>query len=247
MNIRLSTEKLGEITIPLTEIKASEKILPSQIIKGKIWETNFQDARYFFSPNGYGLRKGEAYYQNVWIFYNQFSVGITNNISIGGGLVPLFLFNGAPTPLWLIPKVSFPVVKDKFNIGAGALVGTVLGENRTSFGIVFGTTTFGSRDKNLSIGLGYGYAGQNFAKKPVINVSALIRTSRRSYFITENYYLPFGDDALILISLGGRSVIKRVGIDYGLFLPFQKNVKAFFAIPWLGLTVSLGKQKKILQ
>ncbi len=37
------------------------------------------------------------------------------------------------TPIWVIPKVSVPVVKDKFNIGAGALVGYVVGLEKAGF------------------------------------------------------------------------------------------------------------------
>jgi hypothetical protein len=237
------TESYGNIMISKDNVKKIELINQNQIKEGKVWTENYQDSRYFFSPNGYGLRKGEAYYQNVWVLYNQVSVGITKNFSIGGGIVPLFLFAGAPTPVWIIPKVSIPVVKNKFNIGAGALVGYVLGEEDAGFGIVYGTLTGGSRDKNVSLGVGYGYFGGEFAKKPIINLCVLIRTSPRSYFMSENYYVPFEDGSLILLSLGGRSIIKRIGLDYGLFVPFTSDLESFVAVPWLGVTVPLGKQK----
>jgi hypothetical protein len=237
------TESYGNITIRKDNVKKLELINQAQIKEGKIWIENYQDSRYFFSPNGYGLRKGEAYYQNVWVLYNQVSVGGTKNFSIGGGIVPLFLFAGAPTPVWVIPKVSIPIVKNKFNIGAGALVGYVLGEDGTGFGILYGTLTGGSRDKNVSLGVGYGFFDGEFAKKPIINLCVLIRTSPRSYFMSENYYVPFEDGSMVLFSLGGRSIIKRIGLDYGLFVPFSSDIDSFVAIPWLGVTVPLGKAK----
>jgi len=241
--VNVATEEYGDIMIRNDNIKKIEMITLDKVKNGKIWIENFQDARYFFSPNGYGLRKGEAYYQNVWVLYNQFSVGLTNNISIGGGIVPLFLFAGAPTPIWLIPKISIPVVKDKFNLGAGALVGYVLGEEDAGFGLVYGTGTIGSRDQNLSLGVGYGWVAGEFTDKPVINICVLIRTSPKSYFMSENYYLSIDGTNLFLLSLGGRSVIKRIGLDYGLFLPISEDIESFVAIPWLGITVPLGKSK----
>jgi hypothetical protein len=42
-------------------------------------------------------------------------------------------------------------------------------------------------------------------------------------------------------SLGGRRIIKRIGLDYGFFIPFNKNMEQFVAIPWLGLIVPLRK------
>jgi hypothetical protein len=241
--IDFRTEDYGNIVIRIGNVKAIEAITPDKVKEGKIWLENFQDTRYFFSPNGYGLRKGEAYYQNVWVLYNQVSVGITKNISIGGGMVPLFLFAGAPTPMWIIPKVSFPIVKDKLNVGAGALLGYVVGEENAGFGILYGTGTLGSRDKNVTFGLGYGFAAGEWLEKPIINVCVLLRAGPKSYFMSENYYLNIDGDNIVLISAGGRSVIKRMGLDYGLFIPFFPDQESFVAIPWLGLTVPLGKQK----
>jgi hypothetical protein len=245
LSIRLLTENFGEITIAYGAIKKITSVSKGIIKGGKIWADNPQATRYFWSPNGYGIKAGEAYYQNIWVFYNQFVVGITDNISLGAGIVPLFLFAGTSTPVWITPKFSIPVVKEKFNVGGGALLGMVLGEENAGFGILYGTSTFGSKDNNLSIGMGYGYAGGDWAKSPMINVSAMLRASSRAYFITENYYLQTEDDKLVLISVGGRSVTRGgIGIDYGLFLPFADDMDGFIAFPWLGVTVPIGKAGK---
>jgi hypothetical protein len=241
LEVKLITENYGDIIIRTGNIKRIEMITVEKIKEGKIWNENFQDARYFFSPNGYGLRKGEVYYQNVWVLFNQFSAGITNNFSLGGGIVPAFLFAGLATPVWIIPKVSVPIVKDKLNVGAGALVGYVIGQQGSGFGILYGTGTLGSRDKNVSLGIGYGWAAGEFTRNPVLNLSVLIRTSPRSYFMSENYYLYVDDANLFILSMGGRSVIKRIGLDYGLFVPISEDLESFVAIPWLGLTVPLSK------
>jgi hypothetical protein len=242
--VNLRTESLGDITIKRTNIVKITVIEPNQIKTGQLWLDNPQATRYFWSPNGYGLKKGEAYYQNVWVLFNQASIGLSNNFSIGLGLIPLFLFGAGTTPIWLTPKFSIPVKKDKFNIGAGALVATVAGGAGEGigegFGLLYGITTFGDRNKNLSVGVGYGFAGGELARNPTITVSSLIRLSRRGYFLTENYFIGTGDEPLILLSFGGRSIINRTGLDYGLFIPTETG-GSLFAIPWLGLTVPLSK------
>lgn len=245
-SILLATPNLGEIRIMKKDMIKLDRIESGQIRQGRIWYPNLQSTRYFFAPNGYGLKKGEIYYQNVWIMFNQFSFGVSDYFSIGAGIIPLFLFAGSPTPAWIIPKVSIPVVRDKFNIGAGALIGGVIGVDESGFGIVYGMTTFGSRDKNVSIGLGYGYAAGDFANKPMVNLSSFIRISPRGYFVTENYFIPIEDELIVLLSMGGRSIIKRVGLDYGLFLPIVQDMDTFFIIPWLGITVPLHKTKSKL-
>ena len=247
--IKLKTQKLGEITIQKSNIKNISKVGAKQIVEGQYWFENPQAARYFYSPNSYGLRKGEGYYQNVWIFFNQVSFGITDNITIGTGVVPLFLFGGAPTPAWITPKFSIPIIKDKFNISAGALVGTVFGVNNSGFGILYGNATIGSRDKNFSLGLGWGYSGSgdeggngSFAKSPTVSISGMVRTSKKWYFITENYYIDAGGDVVILLSAGARVIIKKVSLDFGLVAPIISEQDIFIAVPWLGFVVPFGSK-----
>ena len=239
--IQLKTEKLGTIRLLRQDIKTLTAVNAKNLKNGAYWFENPQSTRYLFSPNGYGLRAGEGYYQNILVVVNQVSVGITDNVSIGLGTVPLFLF-GASTPVWLLPKVSFPVVKDKFNLGAGALVGSVLGEDSEGFGIVYGISTFGSRDKNISLGLGYGYAAGDWARTPTITLSGMLRTGNRGYLLTENYLIGTGDGSIGLITLGGRRIIKKVGLDFGLVIPAGSDINTFIAIPFLGLTVPFGQK-----
>ncbi|AKQ46076.1 hypothetical protein TH63_11240 [Rufibacter radiotolerans] len=237
--LQLKTQNMGVLTIKIAEIKAITSYDARKVKGGKLWFDNPQSSRYFFAPNAFGLKKGEGYYQNTMLLVNQASVGITDNFSLGAGLVPLFLFGGASSPVWLLPKISVPVVKDKFNVGGGALIGTVIGE-QSSFGIAYGLTTFGSRDRNATIGLGYGYADGDWATTPAITFSGLFRTGPRGYIITENYYIGLDNDAVGLLSIGGRRIVKRVGIDFGLFSPIGAD--GFFALPFLGLTVPFGEK-----
>jgi hypothetical protein len=242
LTLVLKTEHLGEIEIPWTYIKSTTRLKEVKEVGGAIWLPNPQSSRYYWAPNGYGLEKGTSYYQNIWILYNQFSAGITNNFSIGAGMLPLFLFAGASTPLWIVPKFSIPVVENKVNIGTGAFLGTILGEQTGLFGLLYGTTTFGSRDKNISVGLAYGFADDQWQKAPVINVSSLIRTGPKAYFITENYVITIDQKLLVLISAGGRSIIRNIGLDYSLWIPIGSVLESFVAIPFLGVTIPIGKK-----
>jgi hypothetical protein len=235
--IRIKTDKLGEISIPQSEVKKITQLAAVQSKDGTYWLDNPQSTRYFWAPNGYNLKAGEGYYQNVWILFNQAVYGFTDHFSGGIGTVPLFLFGGASTPAWITAKFSVPVVENKFNLGAGALMGTVIGEENTGFGILYGITTFGSKDKNLNIGLGWGFAGGEMAKNPTVNISGMIRTGAKGYFITENYFIGTPDEFVVLMMVGGRRIIKRTGLDFGAVIPIAEDMGGFVAIPWLGLTI----------
>lgn len=237
----LSTESFGKVVILQKNIKSRKLIQSGQIKDGELWFDNPQSSRYFWAPNGYGLKRGEGYYQNIWVIWNQFAYGITNHFSIGGAVIPLFLFGGEPTPVFLSPKFSIPIDKNKFNLGAGALIGTVLGESETGFGIVYGVSTFGSPDNNISFGLGYGYAGGEWASTPLINISGMTRISPRWYFLSENHILIIEGDGGGIISGGARWIIKKAAVDFGLFVPVGTGINQFIALPWLGFTVPFGK------
>jgi hypothetical protein len=239
----LRTDKLGDLTIRAADIKAIGPVDRTRIVKGEYWDQNPQSSRYFWAPSGYGLRKGEGYYQNVWIFFNQVSYGITNNVTIGAGIVPLFIFAGESTPVWITPKVSFPVVKDKVNLGIGAMLGTVIGEENSGFGILYGSGTFGTRDKNITFGAGWGFAGGEMTKTPTLNLSAMLRVARRWYLLTENYYIGLQEeDPVTLLSFGARYAPRNIGVDFGLFVP-ATGIDGWVAIPWLGICVPFGNKR----
>lgn len=240
----LRTESLGDIRIPNVNIKSRTELKKVTKVGSEFWLPNPQSARYFWAPNGYGLEGGSSYYQNIWILYNQFSFGITNNFSLGAGVLPLFLFAGTATPVWIVPKFSIPVVENKFNLGTGAFLGTILGENAGLFGLLYGTTTFGSRDKNISFGLAYGFADGEWLKVPVFNLSSMVRTGPRGYFITENYVISGNGEVVVLISAGGRSIIRNIGLDYSLWVPLGIDLENFVAIPFIGITIPLGAKKQ---
>lgn len=239
LSILLKTENYGIISIRRCDIRSMNQVNIQQIIGGKFWFPNPQSTRYFWSPNGYGLRHGEGYYQNIWVLWNQFAYGVTDNFSIGGGIIPLFLFAGAPTPVFFTPKISIPVEKDKINLGAGGLIGAVLGETESGFGILYGISTFGSPDNNVSLGIGYGYVSGEWSSSPMININGMFRVGSRGYILTENYYINTGGDSIILLSSGGRWIIKKAALDFGLVIPIAQ-MGEFVAIPWLGFTVPFG-------
>jgi len=239
--VRLKTEKLGELTINQKDISKIVLISKERVEGGAMSYSNLHASRYFCSSNGYGIGKGNGYYQNMWIFYNQVGYGITNNISIGVGIVPLFLFAGANSPAWITPKLTFPIVKDRVNVGVGILAATVLGANTETTGFAYGVSTFGTVNNNVSIGIAYGYYGSSWADRPVIALNGKVRVGKKSYLMSENYYIGVSSEDYVVLSLfGGRSLIRKVALDYGLVFPVYKDMSNFFAIPWLGITIPFG-------
>jgi hypothetical protein len=240
-SITFRTEMLGIVKIQRKDIKVQERMVKARVENGQVWLENLQATRYFWAPNGYGLKKGEGYYQNVWVLFNQASVGITKNFSVGAGTIPLFLFNGAPTPIFVVPKFSFSVIPEKLNLGGGVIIGTILSNDEFfdqtgPFGIAYGVATYGNKDKNMNLGLGMAFADGEIANSPVISIGGMARINRRTYFLTENYIYP-SDPWFALMAVGGRTVWQRVSLDYGFVIPLASELEGFVAIPWLGFSI----------
>jgi len=237
--IQFKTASIGIITLQKDQIKRREQLRSDASTNGLLWAENRMAFRYFIRNSAYGLKKGETVYQNAWILVNNFDIGITDNFSLGLGTVPLFLFAGSTTPVWVTPRLSVPLESDKVNLGVGALIGTTLGnDGNTSFGFGFGSATFGNRNQNITLGVGYGFAEGEFASRPTFNLSGMLRTGKRGYLISENYIISTGFETIAILSLGGRFTGKRITIDYGGF--YVPNLGTFALIPWLSVSIPFG-------
>ena len=234
----LETETLGKISIGKEVIVKRSQIDISKLVGGKLWDDNPQSSRYLWTPNGYGLKKGEGYYQNIWVLYNQVSYGFSDYFSMSAGIVPVFLIGaGILGPVWIVPKFSIPIEKEIINMSAGAFIGTVYG---SGFGIVFSTVTLGNRNSNINFGLGWGFAEGEWAESPIINISGMHRVSARGYLLTENYYVPLFGENIVLLSGGYRYMARKIGIDFGLYIPIFSDMDVFIALPMLGVTIPFG-------
>lgn len=236
--IVLLVEGIGRVTVVKTNIRNLQAIDSDRIRDGDYWFENPQGTRYFFAPNAIGLRKASGYYQNAWIFFNNVNYGVSDNFSIGAGTVPVFLFGVSALPLWVLPKLSIPVSADNVHLAAGALIGGVIGVGSTGFGLMYGNATFGNRDKNLTVGLGYGYGGDEWSDTPLVNISGLYRTGKNFQWLAEIYFLP-GIDGSGFGIFGARWAPENFAVDFGLGRPLSAT--GFIGLPWLGVTIPFGK------
>jgi len=234
--IQFSSETLGIITLSKDKIAKKELLIE---IDHQFGLSN--PNRYFVMNNHIGMPKGKGYYQNTWIFFNQINYGISDNFSIGAGLVPLFLF-GQSTPLWVVPSISFPVVKDNFSLGASFVFLFVPGERGSAGFLTFGGT-IGNRNNNLSLNLGYGFAGGEWAESPLITVSGMVRTGKKHHLLAENYFVSAWNQTILWSLLGGRYNFGPLSLDYGLIFPWEVVFEeGFIGLPWLSISIPVGKK-----
>lgn len=219
-HIIIETESLGKMNLPRENVKIFKVInKPTRSTSGQYWYENPNATRNVFTPTGYSLRKGEGYYQNLMLFYNQVSYGFTDRFTIGLGVETISILNGFENDTGIgysiTPKFSFPIQEEKLNIGLGALLINIPfrdDDQLLDLATLYGVTTFGTRDRNVSLGIGFGAIDGEFSGRPVVTISGNLRVSERFALTTENWILP-NDDSVVILSLGGRIIGNNVTWD----------------------------------
>ncbi|MFZ1703878.1 MAG: hypothetical protein WAT79_06000 [Saprospiraceae bacterium] len=237
------TTEIGIVKLKQIDIIKVKKLTSTDIVKGTYWQPNPHSSRYFFSPSGYGLKKGEGYYQNAWIFLNQVSYGFSDNFTLGVGIVPIFLFGADIFPVWITPKLNFDYKNGKGAYGVGSIYFTVLGENDIGgVGILYGSNTFGTRDKQFTIGLGFGYSSdEGINTSPVLNLGGLYRTGKKWAFVSEMYFFGGLGEFSGIISAGMRYMGKKIAIDMAGFRPLVSDLGGALMFPWLSISVPFSQ------
>lgn len=222
LTIEVEDEELALIKSNVISIKKSDIGLHNKI-------SNRNMTRYFFAPSAIPLKRRHGYYQNVMLSSNYANVGVTNNISMGGGFETISLALGAP--IWfLTPKVGVQV-SDNFYVGGGLYVA---GIKNFIAGIGYGVVTYGNPDYNVTVGAGYGlfYFDQELAKSesPVFMVAGTAKLNRTIALLSENYFIRNKYTGL----LGVRILSNKSSFDVGFVFSKDLGDLYFPALPYVG-------------
>jgi len=214
VNIVLQTS-VTAMTIPIAKITEIKEIQAGSIRNGEYWFANPNATRLFFGPTAHMLKKGEGYFSDTYIFFPQVVFGLTDNITLGGGMS---IFPGAGMNhqiFYLMPKAGAPV-NEKFHLAGGALIIKVpdFDQEASMVGVLYGAGTYGDRDHSFTAGLGYGFAGEEMADRPMVMVGGEYRMSRRVSFVTENWVFPGLNQPLV--SAGFRFFGEGLAVDLAL-------------------------------
>ncbi len=231
------TENFGSVVVRKNKISSIE------VLQGKPKQNQADDSRGYpymvggyrnlISSNGFNLEKGEANIQFTELFFVSGAYGITNNISITGGMsfVPGLEFS--EQVFFVLPKFSVEIV-NKWNASAYVFPLFNDGGTITLYGIA---NSYGSRDKNITLG----YTGSfDETEIGLMNFSATYRTGRKFALLTNNM-IPIGSSVefdlnTTLLSVGGRLIGENGSFDFGfVFVPEAEG----FPLPLASYTLRL--------
>jgi hypothetical protein len=195
-------------------VRSIKEIATAEIHEGEYWFPNPNATRLFFAPTGQMLKKGEGYLSDYEVFFPGVAVGISDNLTLGGG-VSLLPLGFEDQIYYFTPKIGVSL-SDKFHVAAGMLLAGGMGGVGGVGGIYYGVGTFGDGNASFTVGAGYGFAGGDIESRPVGLVGGEVRLSKRIGFVTENYLLPVSQDN-ILYSFGLRFMGEKLTTDLALF------------------------------
>ncbi len=228
----------GPVTIARSEIVEVRQFGAANLHHGEYWAENPNPTRLLFSATAYPLGRGDGYYWNAWFFVHGFAYGASNRFTIGGGfsLVPGVDFGHNfffITPKFTLTGGSGP--QAAIGALAGFLPGVGSSGKGASLGIVYGVSSFGTRENNLTAGLGWGYVDSDIANEPVVMVGGQARVSRRVGLITENWFVPVDGNFPGLLSYGVRFLGEKLSVDLAFVNGTERMI--FPGVPWIGFAV----------
>ena len=193
-------------------------------------------ARYFFAPTAIPLKRDSTLLAQKMLVVTEITHAVSDNVSLMGATsLPLLLF-GLPN-IFFGAKVSAPA-GDGFWAGGGVWGAVFDGE---VFALPFGNVTFGTPDKNLTLGAGYGFMADAVADSTItVVIAGSTRLNDKIALVTENWIFAVPDrlnDPLIALSGGVRFINRQLTADLALMSLAMPNQGEFLfvPIPWLDL------------
>ena len=201
--VLIDTDKMGQIVIPKHEIKEIREIKSSEInAGGEYVPAEVFSTRYFITPNGLPVDKGESYI--LWNLYGQdFQFGVGKNFGVG------IMTTWFAVPLIGTAKYSIELNKNT-SLGLGILVGTGSWA-QPDFGLVlpFGSLTFGNRRKNLSLSGGYGavWAEGIGEGRFLLSVAGMSKVGNKVSLVFDSFIFPSSNN------IGGALLIPGIRLQ----------------------------------
>ncbi len=242
--IVVHTRDAGDVRVDKKRIERVTRMSEGATATGRFWFENPHGTRYLFSSSAIPLRKGEGYYQNTYLLLNSVAVGVTNNISVGGGIELLSMFvKDSPGPIFfLTAQGGAKVVKD-LHVGGGVLYTSVPDEfsdgssERVGLGILFTQATYGNLDHQVTGSVGWAYGNGDVAQRPVLTLSGLTRVGRKIALLSENWFVPDEESYYAVFSYGVRFMGESIAVDLAFLNNSDIAEGIVIGIPWVDFVV----------
>ena len=232
--LRVVTEGGLEVGVPRASVVSRRTEVP-----GLGRDPNY--SRLMFAPTGRPLAKGDGYFSDYEVLFPGGAYGITDNVSIAGGVSTIPGLGLDEQVLYVAPKVGWNL-GEKAAVSVGGLFASAGDDgDRESLGIGFAIGTFGRRDASASIGFGIADTSGDTDATALLMLGGAATVSRHVALVGETW-LRLADDfdaGEQPIGLAVRFFGDRLSADVGVVL-VGELLDEGFPLPWLSVTYHFG-------
>ena len=192
--------------------------------------------RLFFAPTARTLKGGTGYFADYYIFFPSLAYGATDRLTLYGAMSIIPGLGLSEQLFFFAPKLGI-VQEESFALAAGFMA-IDIPESDIIPGIVYGVSTWGTKDSSLTAGAGWGWVRDEgdweYMDRPMIMVGGEHRVASSMKLLTENWWVPI-DEAKKhpILSFGVRFFGEHLAADIGFFHVVGSGMEGFPFIPWV--------------
>ena len=213
-----------------------------KIKNGKLYRRDPNASVYIFAPSAFPIYQGKGFCRDFCLFFPSINYGLTNHLSLQGGL---FWYPGMDiksTPF--VGNLKGTLLNTSIISLAGGLMYVnfpTTGDDKIyGAGFAFVTGTLGNEYSHGSISTGWGYIqsenGWEIMEKPIAVAAVNLRALSYLSFVSENWFYPDValEDALLTIS--ARFFGQQIGLDLGAIFSVNSLKDGDTPIPLISIT-----------
>ncbi len=241
--IVFQSEKYGEIQFDAAEVNWVEPVLLSGTRYSKKYNKNAD--HYFMLPSAFQLKKRDGYIRSTYLLYNSFSYGLTDNVSVSGGVDLLHLMTSVAGKndfgnLYYVSVKGSMKISDQLRLGIGAYKMRIY---KFDYTMPMASMTLGNRNSHVTLSYGQNIQNMTTTNSNMYMVGAQKRINDQLYIIGEYVQFPTvmdeGASSQAVFSYGIRYSTSKVDFDLSLYN--NKSIKNYFpfGIPLFSCTFQL--------
>lgn len=201
-------------------------LVPITAQRSKNTFNNPNPTRYMVGGTAFQLNGGEFLFKSTMFVVNSLTYGLTDHFSIGAGTELYTTFSDQsrlqlPNLYFVNAKAGFPIAHNLW-VAAG-IEGILFREHfladdsfegLSSIGLGYGLLTYGTSNKNVTLGVYVPTVNWNSMDKvPIFNLGGILRIGRKVAIIAESW-LPA--DNVMIVGGGFRVFEQKAALDLGL-------------------------------
>ncbi|MBK6902960.1 MAG: hypothetical protein IPH04_09150 [Saprospirales bacterium] len=223
--VRFLFNKTIELTFQLTDLQEISVVDPARVGQKYSYDGERKEflkksqpfhghERGFLLPTGFLLKKGVKEYRNVGFIYSSFDYGLTDNLNVGAGAIPLLAANLFQFKLRAGTSLGEMV---HLSLNANAYLGFAIEAGATTAASATGALTVGRPERNLTAGGGYGFGFGGSLEEGVFigNVGGSYQVDR-NWRILGEVLISINQPGLFLFTGGANWITGNHRLEFGI-------------------------------